>query len=263
MTTPTPGALDMLRGHLGITEPSVPAPLPPIREDPSIVAGYAVKARCEAAMQAARNAVGVTDVDRAKGVLKAWKAGVDELTTLWGDLTARRTARREWIQQQLPFGPGVPDGVSAADRAVLMQAFNMALGAARQMTAEQRAAALADASRFGDDVTLRATLTAAVDASAWQVIDRWAEQHAPQTGALLAEWRDLGATLAGQSFDSRWDSQALQLPARPPEYTDLPVLTAAVNAAIRSANAEALRTGAPTQMPVELDMAEYTPSPGS
>lgn len=232
---------------------AAPAPLPLVREDPSIVAGYEVQNQYTAAAQAARAAFGLTDIQRAEGILRAWKTASDQLAVLYRDLQQRRHTRAEWIEAQLPIGPGIPADASDADRAVLMSAFNTARAVAGAATADQRTRMLNDAERFGDDVTKRAVLTTSIDDNQWDLVDRWAEMHSPETGALLKEWVALQEALDGRGFDHAWVRQALHQPRRPAEYHELPRLISAHNAQVLAFNQSRNRGNAPAQDLIALD----------
>lgn len=246
MTAP----LDNLRAALA---PAVPPPLPPVREDPAWLEAQTVADQYTHDAQAARQDHTLTDIARAQRIAVAWKTTVDRISQLRADLFTRRRARVEWIETQLPVGPGIIPGTSPADRTVLMTSFTAAYDKARQANSDQRERMLADAQRFDDDTTRRAVLTAAIDDSQWPLVDGWAAQHATATAALLTEWRELRDLLHGTGgTDGIFTSRGFQPPQRPGEWFELPRLVAAHNAAAIEHNRSPGRGNAPARPIIDL-----------
>jgi hypothetical protein len=239
---------------------ATPPPLPPVREDPAIQAGYTLQAAYPQALADARVKANMTSIDRARLINRIWRQTITDLTAARTDLHTRRTARRAWLETQLPLGPGIPAGTTPADHAVLITAWNNALAAARAATPKQRAAMLTDAARFGDTATLRATLTVCVDNSEWHAVDGWGKAADPDTLALFNEWRQSISQLADGGTGVLFEAQAFQLPAQPPESVQLPRLVDEYNAAAYAFNSTKARTE-PARALLELDPGETTPAP--
>lgn len=230
-----------------------PAPLAPVRDDPAFIEAQALQTEYANAAQAARQDFNATDIARATRVVKLWKTVVTRMVELRQDLNARRRARIEWIETQLPVGPGITAGTTAADRVVLLAAFNNAHDKAKHAAQDDRETMLANAERFGDDVTRRAVLTAAIDDSQWPLVDGWAAKHATETGALLVEWRDLRSLVAGMpSTDALFASQAFRTPQRPTEWHTLLPMVQAHNAAAIEHNRSPGRGNAPARPIIDL-----------
>jgi hypothetical protein len=215
-----------------------PPELPPLREDPNYLRAEQVKQTYVAAVAAANSSPALTDVYRAAAIVKAWTACVADLGQLRTDLDARRAARMEWIGRTLPLGPGIPPGTSPADAAVLRAAFNAAYERARQSNEDERRRQLADAERFDDDAVRRAVLTACLDDSQWNTVNRWAEAHNPAAGALIREFQALGQLVTGftGNSDTRFEQMQFAPPPAPAEVNQLPQLVQAHNNNVRRQN---------------------------
>lgn len=197
-------------------------PLPPTREDPAIERGYALQSAYTDAVAAARMDTRASDLAIAENLQRIHDDTVQQLVAARDDYDLRRRARVADLEQVIPVGPNIPDDVDPADAAVLHSAFRTALTAARDADRDGRLAMLLDAERFGDDVQLRAVLTAAVDDSQQDIVDRWAARH-PE---LLPQLREL-VELRTDHMYALWRAQAFTIPPLPPEVADLPQLQAA------------------------------------
>lgn len=235
-------------------------PLPPVKDDPAIQAGRTIQAAYPLALGQARALTNVTDIDRARTINRIWRQTITDLVSAAADLHQRRTDRLAALEEQLPVGTGIPNTTTPADKAVLMTAWNNAIAAAREATEEQREAMIRDAQRFGDTTTLRATLTVAVDESQWNVINRWAGANDPDTKTLFEEWQTLRTTIAGNSWDSLWEAQALGLPPQPEESKQLRNLVTTHNAGVQAFNASKATYQHPQAL-IQLDEGETTPGP--
>jgi hypothetical protein len=206
-------------------------PLPPVHEDPSIVAGYQLQQDFVPKGAAIRGDTNLTPVAKAQQIVDLWESTNAELSRLWTDLQTRRQARIDQLSATVPVGPNVPADASEADKAVLHQAWRTTYAAARDATFAQREAMLADAERFDDDILHRAALTTAIDGGQPQLVTKWAELHGA-TGALteLAGLRELHA---GRGVMHGHAVLALSPLKRPSEAFDLPNLVAARDAAQR------------------------------
>lgn len=98
-------------------------PLPPMGEDPSIVKGQQVRAGYNAGLQAIRENRSLNELQVAEQVVAARENTNSQLSTLFVDLQKRRQARLDVLETLVPLGPAIPAGASAADTAVLHQAF--------------------------------------------------------------------------------------------------------------------------------------------
>ncbi|WP_433361927.1 hypothetical protein ACQPZX_29400 [Actinoplanes sp. CA-142083] len=246
MTSPDPALaaiLTRLRGDGSLTGP---APLPDVREDRSYTQALAAKETYTAAAAQARNDSLQHPAVRAAAVVKAYNACIQTLATLHEDLESRRRTRQEWIETQLPIGPGIAPGTTPADRTVLLAAFNAALAKARETGTAGRASMLADAERFGDEAVRRAVFTASYDVSEWQLLDRWIDSHSPATRGLVDEWRTLQNLLLGYTGEMqlRFEQMAFAQPPKPSEVYELPRLVETFNATVRAHNgSQAVRSG--------------------
>lgn len=258
MTQPTDALAQLLARIRGDGTVAGPAPLPDVREDPTYKQAEQAKATYVADAAAARNNNLAHPAIRAAGVVKAYNTVVQTLATLHEDLENRRRARRDWIETQLPLGPGIAAGTSPADAVVLRAAFNAALTKAREADAGGREAMLADAERFGDEPARRAVFTASYDRSEWQLLDRWIESHSPGTRALVDEWRLLQNLLRGYTGEMqvRFQGMAFSMPPRPSEAYDLPQLVAAYNASVREHNGGVAVSRGMAQAQSILDVAQ-------
>jgi hypothetical protein len=233
----TDPALAALLAYLRPAEAEPPA-LPPLREDPNYLRAEEARQAYVAAVVAANSDPALTDVYRAAAIVKAWTACVAELGRLRADLDTRRTARMEWIGRTLPLGPGIPPGTSPADATVLRAAFNAAYERARKSSEDERRLQLADAERFDDDAARRAVLTACLDDSQWNTVNRWAAAHNPAAGALIEEFQALGQLVTGYTgnSDTRFEQMQFAPPAPPAEVDQLPRLVNAHNNNVRRLN---------------------------
>lgn len=202
---------------------SSPAPLPDIREDPSLAAAQDAQAAYSGRVATINGDHSLSDLARAEQISAAYQEHAAELSKLQNDLAERRVARVNHLKAQIPVGPGVPDDASPADRAVLTAAFMASLDKARGTLLPARQAMLADALRFGDDAAIRAVLTSAEESGYVGLFDQWAT--ATGNTETLNEIRAVDAQLAGMDRSTgAWEGQAFRAPARPHEDINLPVM---------------------------------------
>ncbi|MDX3099694.1 hypothetical protein [Nonomuraea angiospora] len=202
---------------------SEPEPMGPTQHDPAVQAGYASQQAYVAKVEAVRSDPQLSELAKAEAVVGAYEAQNAELQRLNGDLYGRRQARYDHLRGQMPVGAGVAPDASPADAAVLHAAFRTSLEKAREARPEQRKAMLAEAMRFGDQVTVRAIITAAEEVSDIHAIDAWAASAGKET--LVAELRDLNTKLNGHDMQTAlWEGQAFRAPRRPAELGNLPSL---------------------------------------
>jgi hypothetical protein len=168
----------------------VPTRLPRIKDDPSIVAGHSVKAAFLAKVTAIRTNIDQSKSWKARQVAASWAETTAELGRLRADFDGRRQARWDHLQGQIPTGPDIPEGTSAADRAVLQAAFRDAVEQARQADSDTLARMYADARRFGDEITERAIGVVALGEGRGSVVGQYTADH-PEVSEALAELREL------------------------------------------------------------------------
>lgn len=209
------------------------SPLPSVPDDPAFIRGQLIKATFAVQSQNIREDLGLTDVAKAEQVTAAWEVANTELASLWSDLQARRSARIDSLEAQIPFGPGIPPNTSAADTAVLMQAWRGALAQAQAAEPADLKKMFAEASRFDDDVVLRAVMTVSRDDFGGGIVSQWAAMNgATET---LAELMGLYDEIAGPSIWRLPLLLALGQIEKPQEAWDLPTLTAARQASLVTA----------------------------
>jgi hypothetical protein len=203
-------------------------PLPPMGEDPSIVKGQQIRHEFPPQAQSIRSDRSLTDLQAAEQVVDLWTRTNDKLTELYRDLQRRRQARLDALETLVPLGPAVPSDASAADAAVLHQAFRSALAEARQAmparaedgmqridtTTTTLDSMLADAEKFDDDNLRRAVLTAAFEAGHMQIVRRWTDLMG--VTQQLDEFHELQRAVAGQGLAGSWNFTVFS-PLRPPE----------------------------------------------
>lgn len=200
-------------------------PLPPTKDDPSVVRGRALQAEYLSKLGALRSDHLITDLVRARQIDAVWRSTCKELGAAYEDLQARRQARLVDLESQVPTGPGIEDDATAADEAVLMSAFRAALGQARNASNEELTRLLEDAVRFGDDILKRAIITVVTEEGrGMSVLKAEVLALTPGTQAALEEIGQLREDLAGRH--NGWVWQSLSAPRQPEESTRLPDLEA-------------------------------------
>jgi len=196
-----------------------PARLGPVPDDPATRRADAARAAYQASWQAAVSNHDLTRLAQARLVKQAWETANREIADARTDLETRRRARADWLAAQIPLGPGIPAGTNPADEAVLRTSFRTMLAEASAASPGDLATTLAQAVRYGDDLQLRAILSAADERGLPQLVDQWAGGH-PDRVAQLAELRELrgGRDLAG------WGVAKFRPIDQPREVFDLPTL---------------------------------------
>jgi hypothetical protein len=163
---------------------------------------------------------------KAQAIAEAHRQHVQDMTEAHGRLTARRQARLDYLTSLVPDGPGIPEGTSPADRAALMTAWRAANDAVRNApNRNARAALLAEAQRYGDDIMTRAALTHARETGDLGTVDRWVQQTHDVTG-WQAETGQLRGALAGERQHAPWDYLDFHIEQPPKEVAQLPLLEA-------------------------------------
>ncbi|MEU2348799.1 hypothetical protein [Modestobacter sp. NPDC049651] len=141
----------------------VPEPVPPIDQTPEVIAAEQLRQKYWQQVTAIRNRASSDPINSARLVVTGWQELNAALAIGLQEVLARRTARVQWLEGQVPWGPDVADDASDADRAVLLQAFRSVLSQARAATDKGLEQMLQDAAAFSDDVALRASLTALME----------------------------------------------------------------------------------------------------
>jgi hypothetical protein len=217
----------------------VPTIAPPVmphpNEDPDHLAARQARQNYTDQAAAARADFDHTDLWKAQQISAAYDTYVTAVAAAYQRITLRRRSRLEHLESLVPVGPGIPDGTSPADKAVLMTAFRTALATvkdARGRTA--RAALLAEAETYDDDAMRRAVLTYALDSGEIDTVKAWAELHLDVAG-YFDEIAQLRAALAGRT--GGWDFKDFTPMPKPAEARQLPALerSAANTAAARAA----------------------------
>jgi hypothetical protein len=169
----------------------VTAPLPPINEDPAIVAGFEAKTSYQGQLAALRANRDTSDGYKAEKIAELYGQVTAQLDQLNEDFNKRRLARWEHLHTLVPTGPDIAEDTSPADRAVLLTAWSNAVEKARAAHPDELAKAYDDARRWGDDLTARAIFVVAQsEGRSRDVVQRYKADH-PEVGAALAEIEDL------------------------------------------------------------------------
>lgn len=209
-----------------------PMPVHP-NEDPAHLAARESKARFTEQSKAVRGNFDLSDLAKAEHLEVLYETHLAELENAFIELTDRRRTRLTYLEDLVPVGPGIPDGTSAADRAVLMTAFRGAYATAQGAGGRpERERLLAEAERFDDDAMRRAVLTVAIDSGETELLRAWSEQHV-ETSRYMEEVAKLRNLLGGlgASTELAFQGQDFRPERKPAELNDLPVLRAARDAA--------------------------------
>ncbi|MGW2562586.1 hypothetical protein ACWCXB_25725 [Streptomyces sp. NPDC001514] len=201
-------------------------------QDHDVTAARAAQAAYLEAAQEARSSYRLSALAKAEAVDAAYTTYLKALQGAWDRLQARRRARLEWLETQVPTGPGIPADASRADRALLMAAFRAASDKAADTDHAGRIRLLQEAERFDDDAGRRGALTAIVDFSELHTIHDWAREHLTTAG-YLDEVASLREAIAGRSTrpDHRLAVQAFGAVRAPEEVRQLPQLRRLAEAA--------------------------------
>ncbi|MET7752591.1 hypothetical protein [Micromonospora sp. NPDC005367] len=225
-----------------------PAAVPAANADQAVLDGIAVQDTYQAKVFDVRNDRSLSELDRAEQLTAMYEQSSQVVQELSADFDSRRHARLAHLEAQIPRDPGITDGTSAADRAVLLAAFRTALETARQQNRDQRRQALAEAERYGDDMQRRATLAAAWDDGQGDIIAEWAGEHlGPQ---VWQEMQALRESLSGAGPDRGWRFKAFRALTRPAEAANLDVLRqrATRDAELAAREARAARLARPAYL---------------
>lgn len=173
-----------------------------------------------------RNDPMASDLAKTRALAEAHRQHVQDMTDAHSRLTARRQARLDYLTGLVPDGPGVADDAAPADRAVLLTAWRAALDTVRSAPDRKtRAALLADAQKFGDDIMQRAVLTHARETGDLGTVDRWVQDTHQVTG-WQAETGQLRGALAGERQHAPWDYLDFHAEQAPKEIAQLPAMEA-------------------------------------
>lgn len=205
-----------------------PKPMPTHDQDPDFTAARDALRTYHDAVQTIRGDHRASDLDKAERIDAAYTAYVLAVQEAFARLQDRRRVRLEHLEGLLPIGPGIPDGTSPADTAVLMAAFRAAYDKAMATDRPGRVRLLADAERWDDDAARRGTLTAITEVSEWWAVKAWADLHLDGAD-VIGEAMDLRELLAGRgnSVLHGFQRQVFAVLRAPQEVRDLPTLQAA------------------------------------
>lgn len=221
---------------------ATPPPMPHPNDDRDHIAARASKQEFTDAAKQVRSNANFSARYKAQQVAGLYEKHVTETASAYQRITARRRARLAHLESQVPIGPGIPDGTTAADKAVLMTAFRTAMDKARDTDRSGRARLLAEAERFDDDAMRRAVLTHAMDTGEVDTVKRWADLHADSAG-LLDETAALRDTLAGRGTGHLWDAQDFNPLPKPHEAYEWARIEGDPNAQPDGVNGRTIRPG--------------------
>lgn len=166
----------------------------------------------------------LSNLAKARALAEAHQQYTAANAAAYGRVTARRQARLDYLTGLVPSGPDIPPGTSPADKAVLMTAWRAANDAVRNAPSrEARAALLAEAQRYGDDIMTRAALTHARETGDLRIVDQWVEQTHGVKG-WQAEAGQLRGALEGNGPRPQFDWLDFRAEPAPREVAQLPVL---------------------------------------
>lgn len=201
---------------------------PDVADDPNVQKALQATAAFTTEAQAARANARLTQLARTEAINTAWTAANEKIAAAFNAWRTAASDRLAVLEQVVPFGPGIPEGTSPADREVLQSSFSAKLDKARNAGgAGDRQALLTDALKYGDDMAVRAVMSACTEAGEGQVLLAWADRtgHADE----VAEAFYLQGLLSG-SADGFITTRALRLRQvfapipTPAEVNDLPAL---------------------------------------
>lgn len=198
------GLFDRLAARAGTTPPPNPFSVHP-NDDPDHGTARAARGWYTNRVAEIRADPMMSDLAKTQALAAAHRQHTADMAQAHGRLTARRQARLDYLTGLVPSGPDVPEGTSAADRAVLLSAWRAALTAVRQAPDRQaRAALLADAQKYGDDTMQRALIAHATETGDARTVDRWVQDTHGVTG-WQTETGQLRGALDGTGPRPQWD----------------------------------------------------------
>ncbi|HCB03141.1 MAG TPA: hypothetical protein PLZ93_01125 [Nocardioides sp.] len=203
--------------------------LPEANVDPNIIGAREATVAYQREVDAVRADSTLSDLGKAERIDKLYSTWTELIGHHQEQFYAPRRDRALKLEALVPVGPGVPNDASPADAAVLHQAFNTAFDKAANASKDELQQMYATATRFGDETTLRAVLTAAQDKGLNGIVDQWAAGD-PKRQAGLKELGELRELFSGRGTDARFAYQAFNgfgLVRRPPESMRLDTLRAA------------------------------------
>jgi hypothetical protein len=212
---------------------TIPDPLPPINETPQVIAAGEIRDEYLQQVAIVRNRPG-DEIAKATTVVALWRETNAALDAGLQDVLAWRAARVAYIESQVPWGPDLPATASDADRAVLLQAWRTLLAEARAATDDELHRTLTDAVAVGDDLALRAGLSALVERDGGREKARsWWLQMTGETELL-----DEAVRLSEETVLWRMRIKQLFAPVEaPPEVDVLEAAQVAAQAALAAAQA--------------------------
>jgi hypothetical protein len=228
--TATPGIDAALARAIAAANPNRP-PAPPTNpftvhpnDDPDHLTARAARDWYTARVAEIRSDPMRSDLAKAQALAAAHQQHLADMTAAHGRLTARRQARLDYLTELVPNGPGIAEGTSQADKAVLLTAWRAANDAVRNAPNRQaRETLLAEAAKYGDDLMQRAVLGYATERGEQRLVDWWVEQtHGVKD--WQAESGQLRGALAGERQHAPWDWKDFRGEPAPTEARGLPPL---------------------------------------
>lgn len=198
--------------------------LPPTNEDPAIIEGRATRAAYAKRVDSIRRNAELSELDRARQVVQTYADTNKKLGELSHELHGRRIANLRQIEAKaINVGAAIPEGTSPADRAILMQAFNSALDRTRSLDTDKLRGALSQAARFGDEATLRAIETLALEEGRAQILEDVRAIN-PERVANLEAYIHARDLVENRGIDGSFTWQALGPVTQPTEAYSLGAL---------------------------------------
>jgi len=213
-----------------MTAPANPFATHP-NEDPDHLAARQARADYAAKTAAIRTDVMLSSLAKARALAAAHQEHTAAVAAAHSRVTARRQARADYLTGLVPSGPDIAEGTSPADKAVLLTAYRAAAAALRDAPDRQaRAALLAEAAKYGDDIMQRAAITHAAEHGDARTVDAWVEQ-AHGVRNFAAEVGQLRGAIEGHGPRAPFDFQDFRAEPAPPEARGLAPLDSATQGA--------------------------------
>lgn len=193
------------------------APLPPINEDPAIMASFETKANYRSQLDAIRADPNISDGYKAEKIAALYEQTSARIGELSADFDGRRRARWDELHKLVPSGPDIAEDATPADRTVLLAAWTNTIERARAAHPEELAKAYADARRWGDDLTARAIFVVAQsEGRSGEVVRQFTVEH-PEVAAALDEIAELRMPRGRGWIDQAFGRGPVGLFDEPPE----------------------------------------------
>lgn len=197
--------------------------LPAAKNDPVLDAAHEATASYQRELESIRADTSLSPLGRSERIDALWASWQARIEQLRDQFYEPRRERALELEKIVPIGPGIPEDASPADSAVLHQAFNAAYARAQGAGLEELGDMYAQASRFGDETTLRAVLTVASDKGLNRIIDAWAAGDPARQSGLreLGKIRDLFSGSGTDAGFARLAFNGMGIIRQPQESLDL------------------------------------------